>query len=543
MYRWLAHLALRRHRAILGVSGLALALSALVLWRGGTLNSGTTQGIESDVAQQLVSRELAYPAESSFIIVFRGRDGLVWKDPRAKAAMTAALAGVRADPRVRTVLAPDDAPQLVAERMVSADGRRMMAVVTLRDPYFGAMAAYPALRATIRSDLLDAGFTGSLAYHTDLDRTLERDVLFAELVSLPLALLVLVAVFRTVVAAALSVGVGALAVVTGIAAVTALSRVINISVYAINVASLIGLGVAIDYSLFIVSRYREELQGGASHADALVTALDTAGHAVVFSGSAVAIGLSALYFFKGSFLATMGIGGTLVVAIAVLAALTFLPALLVALGPHVDAGRLPLVRITAFDGMWHRIATAVMRRPILVLVPSLGIVLLLGSPFVRLRLAAADVQMLPRGLEARDVYEELRVALPDQARTRILVVVRYPTEPAFTPERVDPLYALAQRIAKLPGVVGVEGVVDTNPRLTAEYFKADAETPTEDLPEAARRVRGMVTAGNVALLTALTDAGPTSETARALVRAIRADRRVGDGTFLVGGAPANDVDL
>src|SRR5690349_19335220 len=194
MYRWLAHLALRRHRAILAVSGLALALSALVLWRGGTLNSGTTEGIESDVAQQLVSRELAYPAESSFVIVFRGRDGLVWKDPRAKAAMTAALARVRADPRVRTVLAPDDAPQLVAERMVSPDGRRMMAVVTLRDSYFGAMAAYPDLRATIRSDLLDVGFTGSLAYHTDLDRTLERDVLFAELVSLPLALLVLVAV-------------------------------------------------------------------------------------------------------------------------------------------------------------------------------------------------------------------------------------------------------------------------------------------------------------------------------------------------------------
>jgi RND superfamily putative drug exporter len=543
MYRWLAHLALRRHRAILAVSGLALALSAFVLWRGGTLNSGTTQGIESDVAQQLVSRELAYPAESSFIIVFRGRDGLVWKDPRAKAATTAALARVRADPRVRTVLAPDDAPQLVAERMISPDGRRMMAVVTLRDAYFGAMAAYPALRATIRSDLLDAGFTGSLAYHTDLDRTLEHDVLFAELVSLPLALLVLVAVFRTVAAAALSVGVGALAVVTGIAAVTALSRVMNISVYAINVASLIGLGVAIDYSLFIVSRYREELQGGASHADALVTALDTAGHAVVFSGSAVAIGLSALYFFKGSFLATMGIGGTLVVAIAVLAALTFLPALLVALGPHVDAGRLPLGRIRAFDGMWHRIATAVMRRPILVLLPSLGIVVLLGSPFVRLRLAAADVQMLPRGLEARDVYEELRAAFPDQARTRILVVVRYPTAPAFTSERVDPLYALAQRIAKLPGVVGVEGVVDTNSQLNAEYFKADAETPTEDLPEAARRVRGMVTAGNVALLTALTDAGPTSETARALVRAIRTDRRVGDGVFLVGGAPANDVDL
>ena len=543
MYRALARLALRRQRTILAVSAVVLMLAGLVLWRGGTLNSGTTEGIEADVAQQLVSRELAYPGESSFIVLFRGRDGLVWKDPRTRPAMTTALAGLRADPRVREVLAPDDAPQLVAERMISVDGRRMMAVVTLRDAYFAAAAAYPALRATVHSDLLDVGFTGWLAYRNDLDRTLEQDVLFAELVSLPLALLVLVAVFRTIAAAALSVGVGALAVIAGVAAITALSRVMNISVYAINVASLIGLGVAIDYSLFILSRYREELDGGASYADALITALDTAGHAVLFSGFAVAIGLSSLYFFRGSFLATMGLGGTIVVAFAVVAALTFLPALLVALGPRIHAGRLPIGRITAFDGMWHRIATAVMRRPILVLLPSLGIVLLLGSPFFRLAIAAADIGTLPRGIEARDVYEEVRTAFPSQARTRILVVVRYPTEPALTPERVEPLYDLAQRIAKLPGVVKVEGVVDTDPQLTVEYFKADAETPTDDLPSAARRVRGMVTAKNLALLLVLTDAGPTSESARALVRAIRADRQVGDGTFLVGGAPANDVDL
>ena len=119
-------------------------------------------------------------------------------------------------------------------------------------------------------------------------------------------MLVLLAVFRTVAAAALSVGVGALAVVTGIAVVTALSHVMDIAVYAINVASLIGLGVAIDYSLFIVSRYRDELDGGASSRDALDTALDTAGHAVVFSGFAVAIGLGSLLFFRGSFLADDG---------------------------------------------------------------------------------------------------------------------------------------------------------------------------------------------------------------------------------------------
>jgi RND superfamily putative drug exporter len=542
MLERIAHLALRRHRAILGCSAAVLALAAAVLAYGGALASGTTKGIESSVAQELVSRKLAYPGDSSFLILFRSRD-LDWLEPRYRAALGEALAGLRADPRVRLVLAPDDAPQPVAERLVSADRGSVLVVVTLRDAFFAAAAAYPELRATVRTDVLEAGFTGFLAYRHDLDRTLEYDVIKAEIISVPLAVLVLVLVFRSVAAAAVSVGVGALAVVTGIAVLTALSHVTEIAVYAINVATLIGLGVAIDYSLFIVSRYRDELARGAPLAEALQIALASAGHAVLFSGFAVAIGLAGLFFFRGSFLATMGFGGSVVVAFAVLFALTFLPAVLVALGPRIDAWQVGVPRIAALEGGWHRIATWVMRRPVLVLLPTLAVVLGLGSPFVRMSLAAADISTLPRGVEARDVYEELRRLFPDQARTRILLVVRYPGAPAYTPERVGPLYELAQRIEGLPGVAKVEGVVDTDPRLTVEYFEADAETPTDDLPLAAQRMRGLVTTDDIALLTVLTDAPPTSEAARALVRTIRRDRRVGDGAFIVGGPPANDVDL
>ncbi len=542
MLKGLAHLALRRHRAILACSAAVLALSAAVLLYGGKLGSGTTKGIEAAIVQESLGRELAYPGDSSFLILFRSRD-FDWRDPRYRAALGAALAPLRADPRVRMVWSPDDAPALAAERMISADRHSTLVVITLRDAYFAAAAAYPELRDSVRSDTLDVSFTGFLAYRHDLDITLARDVLFAELVSLPLALLVLVVVFRSVFAAALSVGVGALSVLTGVAVLTALSHVMEIAAYAINVASLIGLGVAIDYSLFIVSRYRDEIERGASSDEALVTALDTTGHAVLFSGFAVGIGLAALFFFRGSFLATMGFGGSVVVFFAVAFAFTFLPAMLVALGPRLDAWQVKIPRIARFEGGWHRIATWVMRRPVLILTATLAVVLTLGSPFVRMQLAAADISTLPRGVGARDVYEELRRLFPDQARTRILMLVRFPDAPAYTPERVGSLYDLAERVAALPGVVKVEGVVDTDPRLNREYFEADAETPTEDLPSAAQRMREMVTADSIALLMALTDAPPTSEAARDLVRTIRADRRVGEGTMLVGGPPANDVDL
>jgi RND superfamily putative drug exporter len=542
MLRWLAHLALRRYRAILACSIVVLVVAGIELWRGGAFTSGTTEGIESAVVQETLSRELAYPADSSFLILFRSRD-FDWRDPRYPEALEKALAPLRADPRVRAVLAPDDAPPLVAKRLISEEGHRALVIVTLRDAYLAAEAAYPSLRDSIRSDVLEAGFTGFLAYRYDLDRTLQRDVVFAEIISLPLAVLVLVLVFGSVYAAALSVGVGALAVIAGVACLTSISHFVGIAAYAINVASLIGLGVAIDYSLFIVSRYRDELYAGATTEDAIVTALDTTGHAVLFSGFSVAIGLGGLLFFRGSFLASMGLAGSIVVGFALVFAFTFLPAMLVALGPRIDALRVPLPHVASLDGAWHRIATWVMERPVLVLTASLAVVVTLGSPFFRLNLAAADIAMLPRGIEARDVYEEVRAAFPDYADTRILVLLTYPDAPAYTPERVVPMYEYAQKLAALPGVLKVEGAVDTSPQLNEFYFEADAETPYDELPRVAQVFRRMSTADNVALLMVVTDAPPTSDAARDLVRTIRRTRQAGEATIQVGGAPANDVDV
>ncbi|HSP98573.1 MAG TPA: MMPL family transporter [Candidatus Dormibacteraeota bacterium] len=541
-FRWLARFALRRSGLILAVCAVVLVAGGLVLLRGGRLSAGTTEGIESDIAQRIIEEKLAYPGDSSFIILFRARE-LAPGNPRFSEALRAALAPLRADPRVRAVLAPDDAPPLVAERLLSPAARSALAVVSLRHDFSVAAEEYPELRELVRSPDFDVGFTGNLAFRYDLNETNRRDLLFAELLSLPLAMLVLLVVFRSAAAAAVSVGIGALAVTTGVAIVTALSHVMDLSVYSVNVASLVGLGVAIDYSLFIVSRYRDELADGATFAAALETAMDTSGRAVVFSGIAVAIGLGSLLFFRGSFLAGMGVAAGIVVVLAILAALTFLPALLVWLGPRIDAGRLPLPRLIDTAGMWHRLATWVMQRPVLVLLPTLAFLIALGLPFVRLTMAAADVQTLPRGVAARDVYEQLRLAFPDQAHTRIQVVFRFPDGTAYTPERVGQIYDLAQRYRQLPGVVKFEGVVDSDDRLNRDYFTADAEMPDDWLPPDALKMRSMVAADGVALLTLLTDAAPASRVARDIVRTIRRDPHLGDGVLLITGATAHDLDI
>ncbi len=538
----LADLALRRPWLILALCGAVLAGAGAVLLAGGRLSAGTTEGIESDTAQRLIERELDYPGDSSFLILFEAHT-LAPGTPEFAAALGAALAPLRADPRVRSVLAPDDAPPLVAERLRAPGARSAIAVVGLRDDFSTAAHHYPELRDAVRSDAFTIGFTGNLPFRHDLNEANARDLLRAELISLPLALFVLLVVFRSAAAAALSVGIGVLAVITGIAIITALSHVMDMAVYAVNIASLIGLGVAIDYSLFIVSRYRDELAAGATFGAALRTAMDTTGRAVVFSGIAVAIGLGSLLFFHGSFLLSMGLAAAIVVALAVLAALTFLPAMLVVLGPHIDAGRLRLPRLVASDGLWHRIATWVMRRPVLVLLPTLAAVITLGLPFTRLTMAAADVHTLPRGIPARDTYERLRVAFPDQTRTRIQLVAQFPDAPAFTPDRIGALYDLGQRALTWPGVVRFEGAVDSDARLTRDFFVADAEMPDDWLPADARRTRAMIASDTIALLTLLVDAPPASDLARSVVRTIRADPRVADGRIMVTGATAHDLDI
>ena len=389
MFEGLGAFIFRYRWVVLLTSGALLALAVGVLVHGGSLTSGVIRGLEAEKAQEIVAAVTGRPADTTFVVVFQA-DGLDARDDAFMAAMHAAMEPLREDPRVAGVVSPDDLPQAYAAPMLDGPNGTAMAIVTMAGDYRDALAAYPAVRRQIRSDRLTIACTGRVPYALDLDRILEHDLVRAEVVSLPLALLVLLYVFRTVAAAALPVGVGALAVVGGIAIVTALSRVTEIAQYTINVCSLIGTGIAIDYSLFIVSRYREELAAGRSLRDALTRAMSTAGRVVGFSGVAVATGLAGLLFFEGSYLFAMGIGGIIVVALGVAFALTFLPALLAVLGPRIEAGRLPR-RGPRQVGLWQRTAVRVMRRPLLFLHPTLALLLTMGAPFLHIALAAALV--------------------------------------------------------------------------------------------------------------------------------------------------------
>ena len=492
-------------------SGLFLGFAIVLLLRGGPLTSGSIRGLPSERAQRIVDEMLGRPSDTTFVVIFQARDR---KENafEASEAMRGALRRLRSDARVAAVVSPLEAAAAPIGESRAKAPPLAIAFVTLRGDFRQALLAYPGVRSLLVSETLDTTCTGQLPFMHDLNSTLEQDLIRAELVSLPVALLVLLVVFRTLVASALPVGVGALAVAGGIALLFGLSHHVDIAQYAINVCSLIGLGLAIDYSLFMVSRYREELRLGYGYAEALRRAVASAGRVVAFSGLAVGTGLSGLLFFDRSYLFTMGVGGTIVVLLSVLFALTFLPALLAVLGPRIHAGRIPWLRPAPGTARWHALALFVMKRPLAVLVPTLVLLIALGAPFLHLRLASADARVLPRDVEARRGLELLSTNFPELAATPIELVAEFPPAPALAGEREEALHDLARFIARVPGVSRVEG-----PRLSAGGARA-------------------------ALIHVLTTEPPESETARRIVRALQSYGPIADGRVLVAGQTANDLD-
>jgi RND superfamily putative drug exporter len=472
-------------------------------------------------------------------------------DPSVRAGVLSALAPLRDHPRVAAVRTAWDVSPVDPAR-VSRDGRYTRASVELRGQgsavesmVFAAAGgeAYAELRPLVRSDELMVVAAGALALHHDFTEITRRDVRRAEMVILPVVPVLLLLAFGSVVAAALPFGVGLLAVAGGLAATGLLSRFSSVSIYAGNVVTMIGLAVAIDYSLFIVSRFREEIRRGPV-GDALGRTLGTAGVSIFFSGLTVAVGLLGLYALGLGNLGSIGLCGTLVVCFAVLYSLTFLPALLALLGPRVDAW--PVFRVRRArprKGFWARLTAVVMAHPWTILLPVIALLLLLGSPFTRIQLGATDIGMLPPSAEARRGEEILRREFPGQETNRIVVVLDYGEGSPLTPPRIDRLYDYARQLARDPDVSRVESFVTLDPAIPRAQYQMLAVMNPGARPPVMQTALAQTMGRHIALVVLHTPHDAGSDAARALVRRIRADRTVGDARVLVTGHTAFDLDF
>ena len=545
--RW-GRFVFRFRWATLVGSALLLGLSIVGIITGAQLagNGGFGADLAAGRAAKLVSDEIQAQRSSSgssLTLIFASPT-LNVTDTAYQSALDGAIAPLSGDPRVTALRTPYNVPSIEQAGLISRDSHKALVVVELKDDSPTAQKYLNQLVAEVHPGPLQVTVTGNVPLNAAFNTTLERDLQRAEYFALPVTLVLLLLIFASVVAALLPLGVGILSIVGGVAGTLFLAHFTDVSQYAINIVTLIGLGVAIDYSLFIVNRFRDELSAGATREDAIATAMSTAGRAITFSGVTVAIGLSAMLFFQGTFLASMGAAGAIVVAVAVLYGLTFLPALLCVLGARVNRLRIPLVGSggSSEQGAWYAVAQWVMRRPFVVLVPALIALVIAGTPFLQLRIANGDIDQLPPSNQARPGYDTLVREFPGQDQTSIEAVVYYQSSSPLTAAHVGDLYDLSRRLAALPNVLRVESVVNLDPSLSkADYQRLYTSAPSS-LPQTMQQALSLGTGQHIALLNVLTSRQYTSDEARAIVTAVRGDH-VPDGQVLATGGTAFDLDI
>ena len=494
-----------RRAVVVLLVGLGITAAAMFAGIGleDKLSAGGFEDPSSESAQELAKEREAFGNKAIDVIAIFSSEDQVASDPEFQAEVEETLAAAP-DDRVTSYATFYDTED---PAMVSKDEHATAVYISLEgESQNDFQDSYRAIRPILSESDLDVDFAGPYAVYSDVNEHTKDDLLMAEIVSMPVVLLLSIIIFRSVTAALLPVLVGLVTVVGARAAIAGLNEITEVSIFAPNIITLIGLGLSIDYALFMVSRFREEIALSPDDLRyALIRTMATAGRTVMFSALTVAAAMSSLLVFPQDFLKSIGYGGIAAVLVAMVAALTVLPATLALLGKRVDSLRVPFLhRSAAVDsdhGAWSRLARGVMRRPVLVAAGVVVVLLAVASPFLGVKWGSVDYRVLPPEAAAHQAAERLNTEFGPE-RSTANVLVEGADEAAVT------TYATA--LEDLPGVVDVRPV--------------DA-------------------AGDTTLLRASWESNSQTEESQDLVRDLR-DVPSPDGTTaLVGGLTADTVDL
>ncbi len=537
---------------VVAIAAASLATqTSSVLSAGGWLDATSES---ADVAAQL-DREFG-AGKSSVVALFRADEpGVDATTPEFQGAIATSVAGLADDHRVTGVVGFADTG---ADRFISRAGDAAYVVIQLDLTEEESVAIVDDLRAAI---VPPPGYSYQLTGYGPITKDSavqsEEDLQKAEVVSLPIAALVLILVFASVVAAGMPLLVAGLAIPSSLALIYLVAQQIEMSIFVLNIATMLGLALAIDYSLFIVSRYREELRRGRTVGEAVERAVATAGKAVAFSGVAVAIGLSGLLLFEAPALRSIGIAGALVALCSVVFALTFLPAVLGMLGTRVNAlslGGLTRRFRTVSDlptaaraSRWERLAHGVMRRPITVLLPTLAVLLIAGSPVLRMEQGVPGAEIYPAGVESRDAYVALQTEFAPGETTPIVILANV----AGSPTDLATIRALddySKQLVAIEGIDRVEGpftIVSpaTGALLTPEEVAALYALPDGQRPAGLTALLERYVRGSTVRLDAISPISPARPDATDLIPIIRALEPDDGITTMVGGSAATAKDF
>ena len=545
--RKLAILIVRRRRWVIVITLIALPLAAIL--GGGVHDRLTGGGFEDpNTASAKARAEIgtAFPqaALSDFVLVVTAKHGSVDDNDVTKQA-TALTEKLQ---REKGVIAANSywtfgkvaqlrsCPPAARPECAAKDSTRALVVASMsgeEDAKY-KRAGVLAEKYTIDNAVIATLPTGEAVLTDQISKQAEKDLQKSELITAPIIAIALVIVFGSIVAALLPLALGAIAVLGTFLVLTILTLFTDVSVFALNLTTALGLGLAIDYSLFIVSRYREEMARGVSSNVAVGRTMQTAGRTIAFSAGTVMISLSALAVFDVPYLRSFAFAGVAVVALAAVAAIIVLPAVLAVLGPKVEFGRVFKQKPESeTGGFWGAQARRVMKRPVLYALGVSAVLLLLAQPFLHLNLGLTDDRVVPDSVSGRRAVDQIRQDFT--TRESNAIPISLPNADAKRDEAEIKRFGAA--LIKLPGVAHVDSGVGF-------YLKDEATgkvvfAPIALAPTQAPRFKP-VPGHTGAYLTVTPVVEPMSTAGVRLVHSIRATNT--PLAFHVGGLGARLID-
>lgn len=433
--------------------------------------------------------------------------------------------------------------------LVSADRKSTYALLVLPGTDSQQADQVEQIRRSLHSDTIDVSVGGQAAVNADVNAQIHEDLAKAEIVSFAALAVLLVLVFRSLIAAFLPLLLGGFAIVGAFLVTRLLTEVVPISQYAINIITLLGLGLAIDYSLFMVSRFREELHRLRSVEAAVMRTMETSGHTIFFSGLTIIASLLCMQIFPVDFLRSMSLGGSAAVLVAMVAALFVLPAILRLLGARIDALSFGSAKrhVSAYHrgdaveerkSIWYTCGKWFMRHRWSSVLVTVGVLAVAGLPFMHAHFATPDYRSLPEGSESRYVSEKLASDFGDPAAP-IRIVYTAPDD-LKQAAQVEKLYDYVQEIQKLDGVTGTQSIVDVPGVAAKEQYRTMYSYPLNSRVAAVydQRVQDTTTMIDVNY----SGAADAEQTQR-LVEKLRELQKPEGVDIKVGGGPAILHDL
>lgn len=497
------------------------------------------QTSRSAKANDLLNKDLGY-SYNRFIIMYNSNK-LLATHPKFMQEVKDSLADMKHLPVEHQIIYPD-----TNKHQISHDKHTAYAVILFKGSQDVDEHLLDKLKSGVKKPPdLTVQLGGEPIFLDDTKKQTQIDLFHAEYFGTPAALITMLIVFESVIAACLPIILGGISAILILMTLFGLGHIFSLSVFTINIALLVGLCLSLDYALLIINRYRDELEHGRSVADAIATTQMTAGKSVFFSGMAVFISLSALLLFRINILFSVGMGGLAAVFVSVAMALIVLPAILSLLNSRINL--LPVRIFSRKNGntvsVWRWIVTKVVKRPVLYFFITLALLLFMGCPFLHVKAGISDFRILPPTMQSRQVFDTFENKFGESKLAPIMILIQNGHESILNKSSISHLYDYADQLLKDKRVESISSIVNTEPRLSKTEYEMLYSQPEDRLPEGVKKLLKITTHKNLTVMTVTSKYTSNSQPTTDLINKLRAQPRFDRLGIEVTGTSVNTIDV